>query len=293
MAPVVLLVHAALVLGAAWSPTQGLARVAVGRARIVASTGFGKGAPAGRKSPAKADAKKNAPPADKAVTSGTVAAVDDDYAVFPPLAPAVCATLERASASDASVPPSRETMDAIGALYGFPDLNAGAADRTRPAFPGMRLAHRDPAVFVIDDFFSAEECERYIALSARADETPSAASASTHASPVKQQSKTVGADAQARAQRTSTTWFHHYESVPELVSKACALFGIPPALPYLQRLEEPQTVRYRPGEKFTWHLDALAPSDTLAERGGQRAATLLVYLNDMVRRAAYALRSTC
>lgn len=40
-------------------------------------------------------------------------------------------------------------------------------------------------------------------------------------------------------------------------------------------------MRYRPGEKFTWHLDALPPAPDLASRGGQRTATLLVYLTDM------------
>lgn len=49
----------------------------------------------------------------------------------------------------------------------------------------------------------------------------------------------------------------------------------------IQRWEEPQTVRYQQSEKFTWHLDALAPSDSLDDSGGQRVATLLVYLSDI------------
>ena len=50
------------------------------------------------------------------------------------------------------------------------------------------------------------------------------------------------------------------------------------------RWEEPQTVRYKRNEKFTWHLDALAPSDDLNKRGGQRVATLLVYLTDLTEK---------
>lgn len=38
---------------------------------------------------------------------------------------------------------------------------------------------------------------------------------------------------------------------------------------------------YRRNEKFTWHLDALAPSDDLQSLGGQRTATLLVYLTEL------------
>ena len=49
----------------------------------------------------------------------------------------------------------------------------------------------------------------------------------------------------------------------------------------INRWEEPQTVRYQQSEKFTWHLDAIAPSEHLDESGGQRVATLLVYLTDI------------
>lgn len=38
---------------------------------------------------------------------------------------------------------------------------------------------------------------------------------------------------------------------------------------------------YRRNEKFTWHLDALAPSDDLESLGGQRTATMLVYLTEL------------
>lgn len=51
-------------------------------------------------------------------------------------------------------------------------------------------------------------------------------------------------------------------------------------LPHRSSTAPPQ-VRYRPGEKFTWHLDALPPSPELASKGGQRIATLLVYLTEM------------
>ena len=46
-------------------------------------------------------------------------------------------------------------------------------------------------------------------------------------------------------------------------------------------MRETEKVRYRPGEKFTWHLDALPPSPDLVSKGGQRTATLLVYLTDL------------
>ena len=38
---------------------------------------------------------------------------------------------------------------------------------------------------------------------------------------------------------------------------------------------------YRQSQKFTWHLDALEPNQELQQKGGQRIATLLVYLTDI------------
>mmetsp|Transcript_39910 Transcript_39910/g.56241 ORF Transcript_39910/g.56241 Transcript_39910/m.56241 type:complete len:452 (+) Transcript_39910:89-1444(+) len=138
-----------------------------------------------------------------------------------------------------------------------------------PAFEKFRVLHVDPMVLLVEDFFTAEECDKYIALSENPSKGPDA--------PMQSRSKTVGKDALAKAQRTSTTWFHHYKTLPELMAKASRLFG----LDGINRWEEPQTVRYRRNEKFTWHLDALAPSNSLEESGGQRLATLLVYLTDL------------
>ena len=44
-------------------------------------------------------------------------------------------------------------------------------------------------------------------------------------------------------------------------------------------MSDAQLVRYQPGQRFTWHYDAIPP--TLLPHGGQRVCTLLVYLNDV------------
>jgi hypothetical protein len=61
------------------------------------------------------------------------------------------------------------------------------------------------------------------------------------------------------------------------MAKASRLLG----LDGIKNWEEPQTVRYRRNERFTWHLDALAPLENLESLGGQRTATLLVYLTEL------------
>jgi 2OG-Fe(II) oxygenase superfamily len=132
----------------------------------------------------------------------------------------------------------------------------------------MIVLHVNPLVLSIDNFFTRQECQTYMKLSATGKET---------------MSPTAGGNQNAtiREQRTSITWFHYFETVPELLSKASRLLG----LRDIRNRKEVQTVRYRPGEQFTWHLDALggggAPFDEFMAMGGQRIATLIVYLNDL------------
>jgi predicted 2-oxoglutarate/Fe(II)-dependent dioxygenase YbiX len=118
-------------------------------------------------------------------------------------------------------------------------------------------------VLQIDDFFTDEECDRYVTMSL-----------SDKKQVMESRSPTVGKDANAKAQRTSTTWYHHYKGVPELMSKASRLLG----LDGIDHWEEPQTVRYRRNEKFTWHVDALGPDESKMDLSGQRTVTLILYL---------------
>lgn len=150
-------------------------------------------------------------------------------------------------------------------------------------FEKFRVLHTDPMVLAIDDFFTMNECDKYVQMSIDSESNQQQlnqlADEENNLQPMLiGQSQTVGKDSRSKAQRTSTTWFHYYEGVPELMAKASRLLG----LEGIGRWEEPQTVRYRRNEKFTWHLDALSPEDATTEVGaGQRVATLLVYLTDI------------
>lgn len=64
--------------------------------------------------------------------------------------------------------------------------------------------------------------------------------------------------------------------MPTLLAKILHLFG---DTIDLHQCEEPQIVRYETGQEFSWHYDEI-PKNQL-ENGGQRLATLLVYLNDV------------
>jgi prolyl 4-hydroxylase len=133
---------------------------------------------------------------------------------------------------------------------------------------GLRLLHLDPPVLVVDDFFSKEECEALVALTETEDafEVESATFSTLTASA-----------------RTSTTWYTRHTVVPTFVGRAAELTGRDP-----NTFEEPQIVRYKTGQRFTWHYDEV-PAVHLAN-GGQRRATLLVYLNDVSAGGGTAFR---
>ncbi|GKY99328.1 hypothetical protein MPSEU_000887800 [Mayamaea pseudoterrestris] len=154
-------------------------------------------------------------------------------------------------------------------LFGAPSSSVGIKDLSLslnllPAFQNLSVLHTDPLVIRIHDFFTHEECDRYVTMVQTKNVLES-------------RSPTVGKDRYSKSQRTSTTWYNEYENVPELMAKACRLLG----LSNIHHWEEPQTVRYQSTQKFTWHLDALGPAENQAALGGQRTATLLVYLSEL------------
>ena len=140
----------------------------------------------------------------------------------------------------------------------------------------LKLLHRSPPVLAIENFFTDEECNSVvdIALSAERNQQKFDRS-SQEQGPVQVQSATFSALAQSK--RTSTSWFCYYSQVPTLLAKAQKVIGIP----ILEQMEEPQIVRYKTGEEFSWHYDEVPV--TQLKNGGQRLATLLVYLNDVER----------
>ena len=132
----------------------------------------------------------------------------------------------------------------------------------------LSLTHTHTPVLSIDNFFTEEEC-----LAVKRVAEP--------ASNIQDDDTAVQVDSatfspMALSKRTSTSWFCHYAQMPTLLAKAHYVLGIP-----LEQMEEPQIVRYRTGEEFSWHYDEVPPAQLA--NGGQRLATLLVYLNDVDR----------
>jgi prolyl 4-hydroxylase len=127
----------------------------------------------------------------------------------------------------------------------------------------LRLLHQSPPVLAIDSFFTPEECQQVMDVTKAPDND----------SALQVDSATFTL---AVSKRTSTSWFCYYHQMPTLLAKVYHVLGIP-----YEQMEEPQIVRYRTGEEFSWHYDEVPPQQL--DNGGQRLVTLLVYLNTVQR----------
>jgi prolyl 4-hydroxylase len=141
-----------------------------------------------------------------------------------------------------------------------------------PNYPGVRLLHAHPPIFVVEDFLSHAECDFLI----------DAASDAFQPAPV------VGkGSGEVSPSRTSSTCYLAREDLPEYLRKVGLLTGKPP-----EHCELPQVGRYLPGEQYLQHFDAFDLTNEdgrrFAANGGQRTVTLLVYLNDITQGGATA-----
>lgn len=128
------------------------------------------------------------------------------------------------------------------------------------SFMRLRLLHCSPPVLTLDNFLTVGECEDIRKVVEERESSTHRVGSATFQG--------------ALSTRTSTSWFCRYNDLPVLVAKAHHILGVP-----LQTMEEPQIVRYKGGEEFSWHYDEVPPPQL--SNGGQRVATLLVYLTDV------------
>lgn len=120
----------------------------------------------------------------------------------------------------------------------------------------VTVLHESPPVLSIDNFLSENECQELLDL--QDSDSPTQVDSATFTNSI--------------SRRTSTSWFCYYATVPTFLAKAVHQLGLT-----LEHMEEPQLVRYAPGQEFSWHYDEVPPPQL--ENGGQRLLTLLVYLN--------------
>lgn len=129
--------------------------------------------------------------------------------------------------------------------------------------PGLRLLHRSPPIYTVENFLTPQECDFLVA----------AASDSFEPAPIV--GKGLG---EISPSRTSSTCYLAREDVPQYMRKVQLLTGKP-----MEHFELPQVGRYLPTQKYLQHYDAFNLGDEdgrrFAANGGQRVVTVLVYLN--------------
>jgi len=134
-------------------------------------------------------------------------------------------------------------------------------------YPGLKRVHESPPVFIVQDFLNDEECAALIQT----------------AGPLLQRSKThAAAGSEATKGRTSLTC--HLEKkvypCPILLKKIHHLTRKP-----YGHMELPQVARYASSQRYVEHYDGVDPHTeagrSFCHAGGQRVATVLVYLNDV------------
>ena len=188
-----------------------------------------------------------------------------------------------------------EILAALESYVSLPGLalhfDEDGVERHPPAGqPPVRLSlvHASPPVLVLDDFLTAAECRDVQAV-------PADATAA-----VQVQSATFSSTL-SHGTRTSTSWFCHYAQVPTVLAKTQHLLGgasgsdvthnSDGSASLVACMEEPQIVRYRTGQEFSWHYDEV-PAAQL-DNGGQRVATLLFYLNTAQHGGGTVFRDLC
>ncbi|MBD8872205.1 2OG-Fe(II) oxygenase [Rhodanobacter sp. DHB23] len=157
------------------------------------------------------------------------------------------------------------------------DVGAPLERRTKhPEAPLAKAGDREvrvsmsldkPALRVLDGLLTGEECDELIAL----------------ARPRLQRALTVDADGkhQVDRRRTSVGMFFMPGELPlvaQLEQRIATLFDIPAS-----HGEGLQILHYQPGQEYTPHFDWFDPGQpgysTLTARGGQRIASVVMYLN--------------
>lgn len=134
-------------------------------------------------------------------------------------------------------------------------------------YPGLQRVSADPPLYAVPGFLTPAECDALIA----------AAAPGLHRSIV-----VDGAAGQAPApSRTSESCYLLKSDTAWLAAKVAALLGgAPPACQ-----EPPQVARYTAGQFYLPHFDAFdlrtQPGRECVHTGGQRTATVLMYLNDV------------
>ena len=149
--------------------------------------------------------------------------------------------------------------------------------------PGLRVLNIDPPVFTVDDFLSANECDMLTA-SAEASGGLKVSAIGGAANENIRTSRTVALNSHGlenhATKKAILSRAEYLLPAVEGLSKDADAFRAPEAGEGKWSFELPQVAHYSGGEYFKAHEDGF-PIAVAADKGYQRRATILVYLNDV------------
>ena len=141
-------------------------------------------------------------------------------------------------------------------------------------YPGLRLIHQSPAVFAVDAFFTANECDLLIEKAKHAKNSTTGKHLLLR-STIRDETDDNGED--LTSMRTSNQVSCTQREIPGLISKMTSLLQCAP-----RQLERVNVVRYQTGQYYRPHCDEDDGPDTMnGFEESQRLVTLFVYLNDL------------
>jgi len=166
--------------------------------------------------------------------------------------------------------PGQKTKQQGGVQQQLPEPAEAAGPNYMPLnlyYPNLVKVHQQPPIYTIDNFLTDEECDAFIHT----------------AGPLLQRSKTHAiAGSEATKGRTSLTCHLAKKThpCPALLQRIQALTNKP-----FGHMELPQVARYTDSQRYVEHYDGVDPHTdagrAFCANGGQRVATVLVYLNDV------------
>ena len=193
--------------------------------------------------------------------------------IFPPLSPEIelkpCNSEHKYGRSDIEKALEKFIPMGLEALFDEQGWERNAPKDRHPM--QVKLMHESPPVLVVENFLTPSECLEVERVADLSLDSPNSNFDSDAV--VRVNSATFGG---GLSTRTSTSWFCRFSSVPTLVSKLHKVLGFA-----VEQMEEPQIVRYQNGQEFSWHYDEVPPQTSQLDNGGQRLATVLVYLNSL------------
>ena len=154
--------------------------------------------------------------------------------------------------------------------------------------PGLRVLNIDPPIFTVDDFLTKSECDALVA-SAEASGGLAVSAIGGAANENIRTSRTVALNSHGLENHpTKKAILNRAEYLlPQVegLSKKDDAFRAPQAGEGKWAFELPQVAHYSGGEYFKAHEDGF-PIAVAAQKGYQRRATVLVYLNDVEKGGA-------